>query len=255
MAGGIIGKLLGKGKATRIEDPPRPDEKIAVIGDIHGRFDLLERMLGMLRAEAPDARIITVGDHVDRGPQSREVLEKLRGLEGAVSLMGNHEAMMLGFLDDPLGEGGRWLRNGGRETLASFGIALDDAPDAPALQAAAQELRRSLGPEGLRWLERRPLSWRSGNVFVCHAGPDPARPLMPHDEDPEALLWGHPRFLRERRRDGIWIVHGHWIVDRAQAMGRRIPTDTGAWRTGRLSAALLSPDGALRFLAAKGAPV
>ena len=262
MAGGILGRLLGglgRGRARvggrgggPIEDPPRPEEPLAVIGDIHGRADLLEEMLARLAEEAPQARIVTLGDYVDRGPQSREVLERLRALEGAIRLKGNHEAMMLGFLEDPLGEGGRWLRNGGRATLASYGIGIDEAPSAAGLQGAARKLRDALGPEGLGWLQGLPLSWRSGNVFLCHAGPDPARPLMPHDEDPQALLWGHPRFLRERRHDGIWVVHGHWIVERAAAMGRRIATDTGAWRSGRLSAALLSPEGTLGFVEVRG---
>lgn len=107
-------------------DPPCPETPVGVIGDVHGCAELLEELLGRLD-EAGVKHIVTVGDYVDRGERSADVLHMLRARssetpETLVCLMGNHEKMMLDFLDRPVERGARWLRNGGLQTLASFGI-------------------------------------------------------------------------------------------------------------------------------------
>ena len=234
-----LGRLLGRGAFP----PPAPEGELAVIGDLHGRADLLARMFERIEAEQPDATVVTVGDYVDRGPDSRAVLEMVRQRPGLVALRGNHEAMMLGFLDDPELEAQRWLRVGGRETLQSYGItppdcAADRAPAAAALRAALG------GTED--WLRGLPTSWRSGEVLVSHAGADPAR--SPDDQDEHVLLWGHPAFAQRRRRDGVWVVHGHNVVDSARARGGRVAVDTGAWKTGRLTAAVLAAGEPVTFI-------
>ncbi len=233
------------------QGPPRPEHPVAVIGDIHGRMDLLERLLDKLAAEAPDARPVFVGDYVDRGAESRAVLERLRALgSSATCLMGNHEAMLLEFLDDTLERAGRWLRNGGRETLASYGVDLAESPDIDALMAARDAFAEALSDGTERWLRARPLFWQTGNLLVNHAGPDPARPISAQQDD--VFLWGHRRFLRDARRDGLWVAHGHWVRPDARAGDGRIAVDTGAWAFGRLSAALILPDGRLRFIDVRG---
>ena len=83
--------------------------------------------------------------------------------------------------------------------------------------------------------------YSSGNVHVVHAGADPARPL--DRQSAHTLIWGHPDFLRRPRRDGQWVVYGHTIVDVVAAENGRIGVDTGAYATGRLSAALITRDG------------
>ncbi|WP_373355353.1 metallophosphoesterase [Pseudoroseicyclus sp. CXY001] len=222
-----------------------PDAPLAVIGDVHGCDSLLAGLLARLAEEAPDHRIVLAGDLVDRGEQSAEVLRRARTLDAEV-LMGNHEAMMLAFLEHPRSEGPRWLANGGLQTLASFGIGgLGLAPAPEALREAAAALREAMGPELLDWLAARPMLFRSGNVAVIHAGGEPGLPI---DEQPErASLWGSPSFLQETRADGIWVVRGHVIVPEPQAAEGRISIDTGAFATGCLSAALIGAGG-LHFL-------
>lgn len=225
---------------TRIRRPapPAPARPVAVIGDVHGRADLLEPLLDRIARDHPAFLPVFTGDLIDRGPDSQAVLRRVRALgAGAVVLRGNHEQMMLDFLDDPERSGPAWLRHGGVETLASFGIAAQD-PDAPAaLRAALADT------EG--WLRALPLWWLSGTVAVVHAGADPRLPLPA--QDPRALLWGHPAFGRFPRRDGIWVAHGHVIVDAPRCARGVISVDTGAWRTGRLGCALISGDG-VQFL-------
>ena len=121
-----INRLLGKKEEPpRFEVPLMPEQSISIIGDIHGRDDLLSRMVELLDKEQLDHWVF-VGDYVDRGPTSAEVLTRLMTPEGAggqvICLMGNHEKMMLDFLDHPIERGRRWLRNGGDRTMESFGV-------------------------------------------------------------------------------------------------------------------------------------
>ena len=160
--------------------------------------------------------------------------------------MGNHERMMLEFLDDPAGRGARWLGNGGLQTLASFGIGgLGARPALEDMTKASEALAVAL-PDGMEaWLRALPLMWRSGNLVCVHAGMNPAKP--PEAQEASTLLWGHPKFLSQPRRDGLWVVHGHTIVEAPEAQAGRIAVDTGAYHSGRLTAAALSA-GQCRFL-------
>lgn len=198
----------------------------------------------------PEARLIFVGDMVDRGPQSNNVLTLLHERNQAdptrtVCLMGNHERMMLDFLDDPLQYGPRWLNNGGSDTLASFDISPWTSLHAKAprerLEAQAKALRQALSTDTLAWLEALPLWWREGTLAVTHAGANPSRPIS--DQDSNTLLWGSGVQLNKPRADGLWVAHGHWVVETAHAQAGRISVDTGAWRSGFLSAAWLDSTG------------
>lgn len=230
---------------------PRFDPPICVVGDLHGRLDLLERLLQRITAMpgADRARIIFVGDLIDRGPDSAGVLKRVQGLTqtgapGAViCLMGNHERMMLDFLDDAPRHGARWVTNGGAETLAAFGISPWQA--GLDLAARADTLRRALPPGQEAWLRAMPLIWQAPGLAVVHAGADPDRALDAQSE--QTLLWGHPAFLRRARSDGIWVAHGHTIVAKPHTHAGRIAIDTGAWRTGRLSAAWIGSEGVTVF--------
>jgi len=239
-------KLLGRAEsAAPPEALPRPDGVVYVVGDIHGRRDLLDRALALVAADRPGL-LVLVGDYIDRGPDSCGVLERLRGLPGAVCLRGNHEAMLLEFLDDPKAYGPRWLRNGGDATLASFGLATGRA-EGPALVALRDALRAAMGAELETWLRARPLIWQSGNLVVVHGAADPALPIDEQTE--QVLLWGHPAFLRQARADGLWVAHGHTIVEKPYFGNSRIAVDTGACFTGRLTVAVIEPEGDVRFLA------
>jgi serine/threonine protein phosphatase 1 len=217
-----------------------PDERLAVVGDIHGCAALLDALLSRIDDAAP-ARLVFVGDYIDRGEDSAGVLARLHALarsDDAVFLKGNHEDMMLRFLDDPGAKAAGWLRDGGLQTLASFGIGgLGANPGEASALRARDALARALGPEMLAWLRGLPLSYVSGNVAVVHAAANPAKPIQAQSE--QALLWGHPDFARTPRGDGVWVVHGHTIVDAVQTEAGRIGVDTGAYATGRLSAVVL----------------
>lgn len=213
-----------------------PDSPFIAVGDIHGCAGLLTRFL----ETEPACPVICVGDYVDRGDHSADVLRLLHGRPDIVCLSGNHEEMMLNFLDNPARTGPRWLRYGGLQTLASFGITgVVESSGAEALTEAGAALRSAMGLDLLAWMRGLPTSWQSGNVAVVHAGADPARAM--DAQDTKTLRWGHPDFDRRTRDDGVWVVHGHTIVDVPVASRGRIALDTGAYATGRLTAALIEP--------------
>lgn len=239
--------------------PPLPDVPLYVIGDIHGEIGPLEQLLDQIDADIAAASVasphlVFVGDYIDRGEHSAAVLARLFDLQTelgahAVTLMGNHERMMLDFLDDPITHGTRWLRYGGLQTLASFGIA--ETARADGLCNAADALRDALAtvrPQMLAWLRDLPLWWQNGTVAVTHAGANPARAMA--DQSERAMLWGHPDFARVPRRDGLWVCFGHKIHDCVGFTGGRVAVDTGGQQYGRLSRAVLMPDGATRVLEA-----
>ena len=235
----------------QFDAPIVPEQPFAVIGDIHGRDDLLTALLAQLETEAPGLPVVFVGDYVDRGPDSAAVLRHVRELcqvnpEKFVALRGNHEAMFLEFLETPAEAGPRWLFNGGDRTLASFGIDIpDDLWAENGLVQARDRLVECAGAALVDWMRALPLVWQSGNVAVTHAGADPSQPIEPRRG--HGLLWGHRDFLRKPRQDGLWIAHGHYIVSEPVAEMGRIATDTGAYSTGRLTAAIIGPEN-VRFI-------
>lgn len=226
--------------------PLAPERPCAVIGDVHGRDDLLARLAAELAERAPEAQVVLVGDLIDRGERSAEVLRRVAERGDWLCLRGNHEAMCLEFLDEPDRHGPRWLLNGGLQTLASFGIGgLTERSRGGALLEARDRLQVAMGEALIGWMQGRPLLWRSGNVVVTHAGADPGRSIEAQEE--QVLLWGHPRFTEAPRQDGLWVVHGHTILPRPIMEEGRIAVDTGAYATGRLTAALIG-DGSLDFV-------
>lgn len=240
-------------------DAPRPDRPIYLVGDIHGRGDLLELMLELIDAHiggtrAVDPHLVFLGDYVDHGPESADVIARLRELttsfpDNVTCLMGNHERMMLDFLTDPATRGPRWLRAGGAATLLSYridGPALMAAPDPENLRAAGSRLREALGHKAISWIETLPLSWQSGSLWAVHAGADPYHPMTA--QSARVLLYGHPEFDTVPRGDGVWIAHGHVEAELPSAGNGRIALDTAAWSSGRLTTCAVRPDGRMDFL-------
>ena len=219
---------------------PLPDECLLAVGDIHGRLDLLDRLLAFRKTHFPLSRLIVLGDMIDRGPRSAGVLDRLQSEDpaNAVCILGNHEQMLLDALDDPARLALSWLRAGGLETAWSYGLTTmpRDAADA---ERFAADLRQAIGAGTVDWLRSLPLSWRSGNLVAVHAALDPALP--PELQTAETMLWGRPAKGAMPRPDGLWVAHGHTIVDRAFCQQGRIALDTGAYATGRLSYALIDP--------------
>lgn len=228
---------------------PRPDPPICVIGDVHGMSALLDILLKRIAAEPQGAvaRIVLVGDLIDRGPDSAAVLRRVHALCRAnpaqvICLMGNHERMMLDFLARPVTAAPQWLGAGGQETLYSFGIraGFSGMPPTRRFPAMAEALRAALTPDLLDWISALPLVWQDQGVAVVHASARPTQSLANQSE--ATLLWGRP--LPGLRADGLWLVHGHVIVPQVQILPGRIAVDTGAWRSGRLSAIWIGPNGA-----------
>ena len=220
---------------------------ICAIGDIHGRADLLARLhesLARLAAGRQDLQervVIYLGDYIDRGPASREVLDQLCGppLKGfrAIHLTGNHEETLLRFLEDPQ-VGGAWLAMGGGATLRSYGVDFAPGPqEAEDLVRLSRALRAALPPGHLAFLQKLALRHRAGGYFFVHAGIRPGRPL--EDQAPEDLLWIRQPFLRAWRRHGAVIVHGHCAHQTPQVRHNRIGIDTGAYLTDRLACLVL----------------
>jgi serine/threonine protein phosphatase 1 len=219
---------------------------IYAVGDVHGRHDLLARLLDRIFEDAAafeaTPKIVFLGDYIDRGEHARDAVDLLielaeRPEAETVFLMGNHEQMLLRFLRDPA-SGSRWLRYGGLQTLMSYEVG-----GAGNLRAEGEALRfrgaliEALGPH-LGFIEGLRVAHRDGNLFFAHAGADPALPT--DEQDVATLLWGCESFRTTDRDDGVWVVHGHFVVDQPAAERGRIAVDTGAYFSGRLTAARIA---------------
>lgn len=230
-----------------------PDTSFVAIGDIHGCLDQLEAQLAQVDADPDipdDAPLVCIGDYVDRGPNSAQVLTKLRDLQSSSSrkvicIKGNHEVMMREFIDDPIGSGARWLRFGGLDTLASFGITKPNTNNPDQMLDASEALEAAVQNRIGNWLETLPLQWSTGNVSCVHAAMNPAKAITKQSD--RTRLWGHPSFLDTDRDDDEWVVFGHTVHKRPNATQHRIAIDTGAYETGLLTAAYIST-GNVRFL-------
>ena len=224
---------------------PTPAGPVVAIGDIHGRADLLDRLLDRIAAEDPGTPLVFLGDYVDRGEHSATVLRRLSGLSGqwsgpVVCLMGNHERMMIDFIETPETSAARWMRSGGLQALASFAVGgITEHPGPDDARAAADRLRAAMGDDLVAWLTGLPLQHASGNIHFVHAAADPSLPMTLQES--RTLLWGHPAFADTPRSDGQFVVHGHTVVDSPEITGGRVAIDTGAWFTGRLTAARIAP--------------
>lgn len=235
-------------------EAPSTAERIYVIGDIHGRSDLLDRMIGEIARDVrahpnPESLTVTVGDYIDRGPDSRGVIERLTRNpfpSAYVALKGNHEALLEAFLDDP-SSADQWRQLGGLETLHSYGVEIGPLMRGRGYQAAADALRAALPPSHVEFLASLTTSLAVGRYFLCHAGIRPGVPLS--RQRTEDLLWIREPFLASTADFGRIVVHGHTPVEEPELLPNRINVDTGAFMTGRLTCAVLERHG-VRFLSA-----
>lgn len=233
-------------KQPRLYPPLDADHVVYAVGDVHGRADLLARVHAAIDAEdVPDGRQrleVYLGDYVDRGPNSRRVLDML--IERAQShrvmkLRGNHEAMFEAFLTGEL-DPYEWRLTGGFETLMSYGF------DIRALSGAAPDSWIALADE-LVPAEHRALlnslanSFEIGDYFFAHAG---VRPGVPLDEQvPDDLLWIRDEFMSDTSDFGAIVVHGHTPAMDPEFMRNRINIDTGAYLTSRLTCLRIDHEG------------
>jgi serine/threonine protein phosphatase 1 len=244
--------ILSPRRYFRPAEPSRVPEGCAVyaVGDIHGRLDLLERMHELIEADAVKRQaartvVVYVGDYVDRGPESRGVVDlliqqplrgRVPGLE-SVTLIGNHEAFLLKFLDDPQ-IAGTWLMNGGDATLRSYGV---DPWQITQSDNFAQDLRQAfadaLPPDHLAFYRGLRLSHEEGDYLFVHAGVRPGIAL--DQQKSEDLMWIRDDFLGSSEDFGRIVVHGHTPQRSPQSRSNRIGIDTGAVYGGKLTSLVL----------------
>ncbi len=241
-------------QATRIDggriagEGLEPGRRIYAVGDIHGRADLLENLVARIEDdcrhfEGP-VSFVFLGDYVDRGFQSRQVIDLL--LSERLSrydlhcLKGNHEEAMLTFLADP-GFGPKWAAYGGRETLVSYGIRPPRSlTRVEEWEVVHGDFVRALPREHELFLMGLATSTRIGPFGFVHAGVKPGVSFAQQSE--RDLLWIREEFLKSNETHEVMIVHGHTPVDQPYKDGRRINVDTGAYFSGRLTAVRLEAD-------------
>jgi len=218
------------------------------VGDIHGRLDLLDVLLARIEADiasrpAKKNFIVFLGDLVDRGPASAGVVERLRTYRPdnarPIFLAGNHEEILLSLAAGEKKVLASWLKFGGVECAESYGIdpeplrLLDE-------DAALQLLQAKLPPAHIEFLESFGDTFRFGDYLLVHAGIRPGIPL--EDQDRFDLRWIREPFLSDCKQHGFVVVHGHTIVSRVEERANRIAIDTGAYRSGVLTALVIEED-------------
>jgi len=214
-----------------------------IIGDIHGRLDLLDQLIAKINSDAKEhggeCLTVTLGDHIDRGPSSRGVLDRLisNPFPGPyIALKGNHEELLETFLGDPT-SGSYWRHLGGLETLHSFGVPVRRLMVGQDYNQAAEQLQATLSPTQKKFLASLKMSLTVGRYFLCHAGVRPGVSLAHQRADD--LLWIREEFLDSQLDFGKVVVHGHTPVVKPQSLPNRINIDTGAFATGRLTCVVL----------------
>lgn len=244
--------MLGFSSRKRSEPAGPPEYRAYAIGDIHGRLDLLEELLAKIHAELqhrPSAKtlLVFVGDLIDRGPKSAQVIERLRTYrrEGIhpVFILGNHEEVLLRILGGDAQLISDWRSFGGAECLQSYGVdpeviaRLDDEDALAVVQAAIPR-------NHVEFLESFVDSCRFGDYLFVHAG---VRPGVPLELQSQAdLRWIRQPFLFDDSDHGFIVVHGHTISSEVDERSNRIGIDTGAYRSGILTA--LAIEGTNRWL-------
>ena len=245
----MLRRLFARAAPAKSPAPSTAGELVYAVGDIHGRLDLLEPLIGRIRSDAAQTNaqtrpiLIFIGDYVDRGPQSRGVIDAILALqdEGVFevrTLKGNHEEQLLAFLKDPR-EGAAWLQFGGADTLLSYGIIPPAGrTDPEGWEATRLALDAMLPPRHRAFLEGLELAILCGDYLFVHAGVRPGVPL--NEQSEHDLLWIRDDFLSSTRAMEKIVVHGH-TPEPAPHIGRnRIGIDTGAYATGTLTAVRLT---------------
>jgi serine/threonine protein phosphatase 1 len=212
------------------------------IGDVHGRLDLLDKLLQKIeddiaRREERKGLLVFVGDLIDRGPNSAQVIERLRTYKHpgirTVFLLGNHEEVLLRILSGDADLITKWRCFGGTECLNSYGVDTDRLTrlrDVDALEV----VRSAIPKEHVRFLQSFDDSCRFGDYLFVHAG---IRPGVEIDQQRQSdLRWIREPFLFDDTDHGFIVVHGHTIRPEVEVRPNRIGIDTGAYRSGVLTA-------------------
>jgi|EndMetStandDraft_4_1072995.scaffolds.fasta_scaffold12290_5 serine/threonine protein phosphatase 1 len=233
-----------------------PEDRVSdvfAIGDIHGRLDLLlaaeERIKAVFKATGLPAVIICLGDFIDRGPDSRGVIDhlvtKMEMPFYRICVCGNHDDAFLTFLKDDHFDPA-WLEFGGDRTLLSYGIdagyLLKMDPSGRELKLAA---RNAVPPSHVAFLERLPVAVTFGRYLFVHAGVLPGRPLA--EQSDMDLMWIREPFLSQGPGTDMMVIHGHTPGTNFQHGPNRIGIDTGAYATGVLNVLHIGREGLFQF--------
>jgi len=220
-----------------------------VIGDIHGRLDLLEDLLAKIHAElqhrpARKTLLVFVGDLIDRGPSSAEVIERLRTYRRPgirpVFLLGNHEEVLLRIVGGDQSPIWSWLQFGGLECLRSYGVDPERVRELSGPELL-ETVRSAVPVSHVEFLESFVDSCRFGGYLFVHAGIRPGIAL--EEQSQSDLRWIRDPFLFDDSDHGVVVVHGHTISEEVEELPNRVGIDTGAYRTGVLTAlAIEGPD-------------
>jgi serine/threonine protein phosphatase 1 len=237
-------------KRNRPQDvPPSTGGRLVyAVGDVHGRLDALEPLLRqvaedyMLVRPAEPAKLVFLGDYLDRGPDSKRVVDLVLGMRGhpefeVRALKGNHEEALLHFLEDPP-FGAQWMEHGGGPTLVSYGVQPPPTrTDNDAWAKTAEELKAAIPEAHMSFFRELELMVTVGDYAFVHAG---VRPGVPLDQQVERdLLWIRQEFIAEKGPHPKVIVHGHTPNEEAQLTRWRLGVDTGCYATGLLTAVRL----------------
>jgi serine/threonine protein phosphatase 1 len=239
-------KLLALG-APKARPCVSAGRRIYAVGDIHGRADLLSELFMRIDDDLKarptiDSVQVFLGDYIDRGPSSRQVIDLLiarRRRRDVLFLKGNHEDCAVQFLSDPTVLPA-WQSIGGVHTLLSYGVMPARGDDPQSQRKVAIALREAMPDSHRRFLRGLALSFTCGDFFFVHAGVRPGIPLQRQSQ--RDLLWIRDDFLLYEEDFGMVVVHGHTPIYEPDIRSNRINIDTGAYATGQLTCLVLEGD-------------
>jgi len=253
---GLFGRTAGPAStAPRLNAAERP-ALLYAIGDVHGCLDALKALEARIIADAADTPgekwIVMLGDYVDRGPHSAQVLDHLTARPPSgfsrICLRGNHEEAMLDALEDPRAID-TWLGFGSEATLASYGLSATQIEDLarPGRAASRQQLLHAYVPdEHIAFLRNLPVMLTVPGYILVHAGLRPGVATTAQlDRD---LMWIRGEFLAANHDFGAVVIHGHTPADEPYLSARRVGIDTACFASGTLTAVRVDDDG-VRVLA------
>ena len=206
-------------------------QRVYAVGDVHGCLNALVAMHELIEADLVDrpietATLVHVGDYIDRGPKSAQVIQRLMRKNGpsipTINLMGNHEDMLLDSYDT--GRHWMWLQNGGHATLDSYNAETTyDIPDSH-----------------IKFIRELKLTYQLGSYFFVHAGVEPSFSL--DKQGKQDFLWVRDSFLYSTKDFGFIVVHGHTPMNEPSIRVNAIGIDTGTVFGGPLTCAVLEGD-------------
>lgn len=248
---------IKKDKNSEYRPPSAPENiRIYAVGDIHGRYDLLQKMHALIMSDALSCNagcrklIIYIGDYIDRGVESNKVIDFLANNQDKgfdrICLRGNHEHAMLCFLENPY-SGEAWLAWGGTATMRSYGVHFSDANGRKlSMDELSRNLRNSMPESHLEFLKNLPVTHVEGDYLFVHAGIKPYVALENQDEQ-DMMMIREEFIYSDYPSPDKTVIFGHTIFDHPFQQTGKIAIDTGAYATGKLTAAVLEGE-MVRFI-------